>query len=108
MAAPRKDEGCTDAGECRRRIVFAFLVLLGLAARVFVAVLPGNAAEPPWSGGGDAQNYITLARNLAAGENVHVQRNACLEFRIAEHLLHHQGGIDGATPGLQHDADIFG
>jgi 4-amino-4-deoxy-L-arabinose transferase-like glycosyltransferase len=43
------------------------VALLGLAARILVAALPGNAPRTPWGGGGDTTAYLLLAHNLAGG-----------------------------------------
>lgn len=44
------------------------LLLLGLATRILVVALPGNALRTPWGGGGDTPAYVLLAQNLLAGK----------------------------------------
>jgi 4-amino-4-deoxy-L-arabinose transferase-like glycosyltransferase len=48
------------------RRLFVALVLVGVLFRVFFAVYPGNAPRAPWSGGGDAAAYLTLAQNISS------------------------------------------
>lgn len=43
------------------------LVLLGVALRLAIIVLPGNQIRAPWSGGGDASVYVLLAENILHG-----------------------------------------
>ncbi len=50
------------------RYLFVPLLVFGVLVRVFFAVYPGNALRAPWSGGGDAVAYVTLARNIASHE----------------------------------------
>jgi 4-amino-4-deoxy-L-arabinose transferase-like glycosyltransferase len=46
----------------------AVVIVVGITLRLFIAVLPGDALNSPWSGGGDAPAYLTLAQNLVAGD----------------------------------------
>jgi 4-amino-4-deoxy-L-arabinose transferase-like glycosyltransferase len=43
------------------------LVAVAVAIRVAIALVPGNSVKTPWSGGGDMDAYVLLARNLVSG-----------------------------------------
>jgi 4-amino-4-deoxy-L-arabinose transferase-like glycosyltransferase len=42
-------------------------IVAGILLRVAVVAIPGNHLYSPWSGRGDAAQYVLLAKNLAAG-----------------------------------------
>jgi 4-amino-4-deoxy-L-arabinose transferase-like glycosyltransferase len=44
------------------------LLVTGILIRLLVVIIPGNGIQAPWSGGGDAHAYITLAENIVAGQ----------------------------------------
>ncbi len=48
--------------------LFAALIFTGILVRLFVVLVPGNEIQAPWSGGGDAHAYLTLAQNMVAGQ----------------------------------------
>ena len=43
------------------------LVVLGILVRLAILIIPGNSVMTPWSGGGDMDAYVLLARNLVSG-----------------------------------------
>jgi 4-amino-4-deoxy-L-arabinose transferase-like glycosyltransferase len=42
-------------------------VVIGLAMRLAMIVIPGNSILTPWSGGGDMSAYVLMAGNLVSG-----------------------------------------
>ncbi len=52
----------------RSRTLFVAVVILGVALRLFTLALAGDHLMTAWSGGGDQQDYITLASNILAGD----------------------------------------
>lgn len=44
------------------------LLILAIAIRIAILVIPGNSIRTPWSGGGDMDVYVLLARNLVSGQ----------------------------------------
>jgi hypothetical protein len=50
------------------RALYALLLCTGLAGRLAFAIIAGNHLTTPFSGGGDTKNYVTLARNVLAGD----------------------------------------
>lgn len=44
------------------------LLALAVAIRAAILVIPGNSIRTPWSGGGDMDAYVLLARNLVSGQ----------------------------------------
>lgn len=59
--------GMTKYGHTLAYVCIA-VALLGVAARVAVVAVPGEALRTPWGGGGDTGAYVLLAQNLAAGK----------------------------------------
>jgi 4-amino-4-deoxy-L-arabinose transferase-like glycosyltransferase len=51
---------------CRALVghVFVGLVVVGVLARLAIALIPGDALRAPWSGGGDTEAYVLLAQNI--------------------------------------------
>src|SRR5271169_6298649 len=43
------------------------LLVLAVLLRIAILVIPGNSVRTPWSGGGDMDAYVLLARNLVSG-----------------------------------------
>lgn len=47
--------------------ICAALTALALAIRIAIMWIPGNSVKTPWSGGGDMEAYVLLAKNLVTG-----------------------------------------
>lgn len=45
-------------------------IVLGVLARLFFALAPGNSIAAPWSGVSDAPAYVLLAHNVASGKGL--------------------------------------
>lgn len=58
-----------DTSPNRRKTSAAWMavLVLGVVLRIAIVALPGNQLRAPWSGGGDAPNYVLLAQNLIDG-----------------------------------------
>lgn len=50
------------------RVICGILVAGGIAAHLGIAIVAGNHLSAPWSGVGDTREYVTLTRNLLAGD----------------------------------------
>src|SRR5579862_5594950 len=48
--------------------LFKATIVAGIFLRLIVVLIPGNKIQAPWSGGGDAHAYITLAQNIVSGQ----------------------------------------
>jgi 4-amino-4-deoxy-L-arabinose transferase-like glycosyltransferase len=47
--------------------LFLSLLIFAVAIRIAIVWIPGNSVRTPWSGGGDMDAYVLLARNLVTG-----------------------------------------
>jgi 4-amino-4-deoxy-L-arabinose transferase-like glycosyltransferase len=65
ISAPRTTAALRDRWQGP---VWYTLVAAGVAAHLLVAVIAGNHIYAPWSGHGDAFEYIQLGQNLVAGD----------------------------------------
>src|SRR6202171_1012087 len=47
---------------------YRVLLAAGVVVRLGIVIAAGNNLSTPWNGGGDTREYVTLARNLLAGD----------------------------------------